>query len=151
MNIQRRKHRIARRRLLAGEWKPTTSGGPENALFDRCFELAEASHDLEQVAGVRGTTAAMAASLGCATSAFESLANSMLMMRKVVLRDLEGAEADGPLTDGPVSGEPAPAEQLGRLLFAIDQNLRFAAHAADLGRQTAECSRLDQRQSAGAL
>ena len=102
MNIQRRKHRIARRRLLAGEWKPTTSGGPENALFDRCFELAEASHDLEQVAGVRGTTAAMAASLGCATSAFESLANSMLMMRKVVLRDLEGAEADGP-----VSGEPA--------------------------------------------
>ena len=151
MNIQRRKHRIARRRLLAGEWKPTTSGGPENALFDRCFELAEASHDLEQVAGVRGTTAAMAASLGCATSAFESLANSMLMMRKVVLRDLDGAEADGPLTDGPVSGEPAPAEQLGRLLFAIDQNLRFAAHAADLGRQTAECSRLDQRQSAGAL
>ena len=151
MNIQRRKHRIARRRLLAGEWKPTTSGGPENALFDRCFELAEASHDLEQVAGVRGTTAAMAASLGCATSAFESLANSMLMMRKVVLRDLEGAEADGPPTDGPVSGEPAPAEQLGRLLFAIDQNLRFAAHAADLGRQTAECSRLDQRQSAGAL
>lgn len=151
MNIQRRKHRIARRRLLAGEWKPTTSGGPENALFDRCFELAEASHDLERVAGVRGTTAAMAASLGCATSAFESLANSMLMMRKVVLRDLDGAEADGPLTDGPVSGEPAPAEQLGRLLFAIDQNLRFAAHAADLGRQTAECSRLDQRQSAGAL
>ena len=146
MNIQRRKHRIARRRLLAGEWKPTTSGGPENALFDRCFELAEASQDLEQVAGVRGTTAAMAASLGCATSAFESLANSMLMMRKVVLRDLEGAEAEGP-----VSGEPAPAEQLGRLLFAIDQNLRFAAHAADLGRQTAECSRLDQRQSAGAL
>ena len=146
MNIQRRKHRIARRRLLAGEWKPTTSGGPENALFDRCFELAEASHDLERVAGVRGTTAAMAASLGCATSAFESLANSMLMMRKVVLRDLEGAEAEGP-----VSGEPAPAEQLGRLLFAIDQNLRFAAHAADLGRQTAECSRLDQRQSAGAL
>ena len=151
MNIQRRKHRIARRRLLAGEWKPTTSGGPENALFDRCFELAEASHDLEQGAGVRGTSAAMAASLGCATSAFESLANSMLMMRKVVLRDLDGAEADGPLTDGPVSGEPAPAEQLGRLLFAIDQNLRFAAHAADLGRQTAECSRLDQRQSAGAL
>jgi hypothetical protein len=144
MNIQRRKHRIARRRLLAGEWKPTTSGGPENALFDRCFELAEASHDLEQVAGVQGTTAAMAASLGCATSAFESLANSMLMMRRVVLRDLEGAE-DG---DG---DESAPAEQLGRLLYAIDQNLRFAAHAADLGRQTAESSRLDRRQSAGVI
>ena len=146
MNIQRRKHRIARRRLLAGEWKPTTSGGPENALFDRCFELAEASHDLEQVAGVRGTTAAMAASLGCATSAFESLANSMLMMRRVVLRDLDGVEAEDADAD-----ESAPAEQLGRLLYAIDQNLRFAAHAADLGRQTAESSRLDQRQSAGAL
>jgi hypothetical protein len=146
MNIQRRKHRIARRRLLAGEWKPTTSGGPENALFDRCFELAEASHDLEQVAGVRGTTAAMAASLGCATSAFESLANSMLMMRRVVLRELEDEEAEGA-----GSGESGPAEQLGRLLYAIDQNLRFAAHAADLGRQTAEGSRLDQHHGAGAL
>jgi hypothetical protein len=150
MNIQRRKHRIARRRLLAGEWKPTTSGGPENALFDRCFELAEASHDLEQVAGTRGTTAAMAASLGCATSAFDSLANSMLMMRRVVLGELDGVEADGTESDRAESGESAPAE-LGRLLYAIDQNLRFAAHAADLGRQTAESSRLDQRQGAAAL
>ena len=122
MNIQRRKHRIERRQLLAGEWEPKSSAAAENALFDRCFELAEAARDLEQVANAPGTTAAMAASLGCATSAFESLANSMLMMRGVVLR----AHEDEATT-------PPEAERLARLLYAIDQNLRFAAHAADLG------------------
>lgn len=130
MSIERRKRRIERRRLLAGEWKPRTAGRSENALFDHCFELAEAARDLERVAGADGSSGATAASLGCATSAFESLANAMLKMRGVVLRELSTtAHADG--------SEPAEAEQLGRLLYAIDQNLRFAAHAADLGRQAA--------------
>jgi len=144
MNIQRRKHRIERRQLLAGEWEPKSSAAAENALFDRCFELAEAARDLEQVANAPGTTAAMAASLGCATSAFESLANSMLMLRGVVLRELTD--------DEDADGERSHADQLGRLLFAIDQNLRFAAHAADLGRRSVEEAGLDRQQRAvGAL
>lgn len=130
MSIKRRKPRIERRRLLAGEWKPRTAGRSENALFDHSFELAEVARDLERVAGANGSAGATAASLGCATSAFESLANAMLKMRGVVLRELS------PTADGN-GHEPAEAEQLGRLLYAIDQNLRFAAHAADLGRQAA--------------
>ena len=129
MKIERRKQRIERRRMLAGEWKPRTAGRSENALFDHCFELAEAARDLERVAGADRSAGATAASLGCATSAFESLANAMLKMRGVVLRELSTTTAAG--------SEPADAEQLGRLLYAIDQNLRFAAHAADLGRQAA--------------
>lgn len=130
MSIERRKRRIERRRLLAGEWQPRAAGRSENALFDRCFELAESARDLERVAGAKGSAAATAASLGCATSAFESMANAVLKMRGVVLRELDCADSDG--------GEPSEVEQLGRLLYAIDQNLRFAAHAADLGRQAAD-------------
>lgn len=131
MNIERRKRRIRRRRLLAGEWRPRTGESSESALFNHCFEVAEAARDLERAAGANGSAAATAASLGCATSAFESLANAMMKMRGVALRELSttGARADDP--------EPTEAEQLGRLLDAVDQNLRFAAHAADLGRQAA--------------
>ena len=129
MNIDRRKGRIGRRQRMAGEWTPRTADRAENLLFDRCFELAESARDLEEVAGATGGSGAVAASLGCATSAFESVANAMLAMRGVVLRELPNPEAGA---EG--AGD---REQLGRLLFAIDQNMRFAAHAADLARQSA--------------
>lgn len=129
MSTDRRRQRIKRRRLLAGEWEPRTAGRTENALFDHSFELAEAARDLEMVAGANGSASATAASLGCATSAFESLANAMLKMRGVVLRELDAPES--------ANSDGSGVEQLGRLLYAIDQNLRFAAQAADLGRQAA--------------
>lgn len=133
MSIERRRQRIERRRTLAGEWTPRTAGRTENALFDRCFELAETARDLERVAGASGSAGATGASLGCVTSAFESLADAMLKMRGVVLSELTTSAEDG-------DPESAEAEQLGRLLYAIDQNMRFAAHAADLGRQAAEAT-----------
>lgn len=130
MSIERRKRRIERRLKLAGEWEPREAGKTENQLFDRCFELAEAARDLERVAGAGGSAGATAASLGCATSAFESLANAALKMRAAALREL-GSDA------GDDASDPTETEQLGRLLYAIDQNMRFAAQAADLGRQAA--------------
>jgi len=125
MNIERRKQRIQRRTLLAGEWEPRAASAPENALFDGSFELAESARALEQTAGTDGSGRAIAASLGCVTSAFDSLATAMLNLRGVALRELRDAEGDD------------SAERIARLLFAIDQNLRFASHAADLGRQAA--------------
>lgn len=116
---------------MVGDWNPKDADKAENVVFDRCFELAEAARELELVASAKGSAGAVSASLGCATSAFESIANSMLMMRGVVLKEL--ANADDPHRD-PGADQ---AVQLGRLLFAIDQNMRFAAQAADLGRENA--------------
>ena len=130
MSIERRKQRIERRLRMAGEFKPREADRFENALFDRCFELAEAARELETVAGAPGSGGAAAASLGCLTSTFESLANAMLAIRGTALREL-------PDTPPPDTGGPGSGEQLSRLLFAIDQNMRFAAHAADLARQSA--------------
>lgn len=126
---QRRKARFERRLRLAGDWKPRTADAAENAIFDRCFELAEAARELERVADAEGSAGALAASMGCATSAFESLANAMLKLRGVALRELSDASE--------MTSEPSDAQRLGRLLFTIDQNMRFAAQAADLARQNA--------------
>ena len=130
MQIERRRERIERRLLMAGEFRPRDADRSENALFDRCFEVAEAARELETVAGVGGSSGASAAALGCLTSAFESLANSMLALRGVALREL-------PDTPAPDALGPGPREQVSRLLFTIDQNMRFAAHAADLARESA--------------
>jgi hypothetical protein len=128
MGIERIRARVERRRALGADHRPEPGTRSEAALYDRCLGVAEAAQELERVAGAAGTGDAVPGALGFATSAFESLANSMLMMRGVVLRELRGAQ-----------GSTAPeAERLARLLFAIDQNLRFAAHAADLGRDGAE-------------
>jgi hypothetical protein len=124
MGIERIRERAERRRALGAARPPEPSTRSEAALYDRCLGVAEAAQELERVAGAEGAAGAVPPALGCATSAFESLANSMLMMRGVVLREQERAGGSSP-----------DAERLARLLFAIDQNLRFAAHAADLGRR----------------
>lgn len=134
MRIQERKQRIERRRQLAGAWKPNGAGAAENELFDRCFSLAEDAIELERTAGSRGAAGATGASLACFSSAFESLANSMLQLRSAALRELE---PEATSTDEYKRGG---IDQLERSLFVIDQNLRFAAHAADLGREAVEAS-----------
>lgn len=85
MRLNQRKERIERRLQLAGDWKPRHADDAENAVFDRCFALAEAARELERVANAGGSAGVVSASMGCATSAFESLANAMLMMRGVVV------------------------------------------------------------------
>ncbi|HET6830669.1 MAG TPA: hypothetical protein VFH44_04890 [Solirubrobacterales bacterium] len=124
MGIERIRQRAERRRALGAARRPEPRTRSEATLYDRCIGLAESAQELERVAGAEGGGRAVPAALGCATSAFESLANSMLMMRGLVLREQEEQEGSNP-----------EAERLARLLFAIDQNLRFAAHAADLGRR----------------
>lgn len=115
---------------LGVESRPEPVTQAEAVLYERTLGLAEAAQELERVAAAEGAGGAVPTALGCVTSAFESIANSMLMMRGLVLRAGERGD-DG---DGDSSAE---AERLARLLFAIDQNLRFAAHAADLGRRGA--------------
>jgi hypothetical protein len=129
MGINRIRQRVERRRAIGVEppTEPRTRG--EAALYGRTLGLAEAAQELEQVAAAGDAAGAVPAALGCATSAFESIANSMLMMRGLVLR-----------SEGVDGAESPEAERLARLLFAIDQNLRFAAHAADLGRRDASGS-----------
>jgi hypothetical protein len=126
MNFTERQRRIERRQRLAGEWRSPAQDRAENGLFNACFELAEAARDLERFP-LASSTSAAAASLGCISSALESQANAMLRLREAALRELP---ADPRERDGHV-------EQLGRLLFAIDQNLRFAAEASDLARERA--------------
>lgn len=125
MGINETRRRIERRRTL-GPARPRGAGRPQANLHARWLDVAEAAQELEHVAAMADAGEGIGAALGCATSTFESLANSMLMMRGLVLREQGEGEGSGP-----------EAERLARLLFAIDQNLRFAAHAADLGRRGA--------------
>jgi hypothetical protein len=122
MGIDQIRQRVERRQVLASAGPPPAMKRSQAIVYERCMDLAEAAQELERVAATGGTEDAVPAALGCVTSTFESLANSMLMMRGVVLR----AHEDEATT-------PPEAERLARLLYAIDQNLRFAAHAADLG------------------
>jgi hypothetical protein len=122
MGINQIRQRVERRQVLASAGPPPAMKRSQAIVYERCTELAEAAQELERVAATGGTEDAVPAALGCVTSTFESLANSMLMMRGVVLRAHENEATT-----------PPEAERLARLLYAIDQNLRFAAHAADLG------------------
>lgn len=125
MGIDRTRERVERRRSLGSVGRPKITKRSQAVLYDRCLDVAGAAQELERVAGADGAADAVPAALGCATSTFESLANSMLMMRGLILRAAGEDEAT------------PEAERLGRLLYAIDQNLRFAAHAADLGCRSA--------------
>lgn len=126
MRIHQIRRRIERRQALGSAGRPLSATRSQAVLYDRSLDVAEAAQELERVAAADGGEGAVPAALGCATSTFESLANSMLMMRGLVLRAREG------------EGATPEAERLARLLYAIDQNLRFAAHAADLGCRQAQ-------------
>jgi len=126
MGINRTREQLERRGALGAARRPPAGNRSQAVLYDRCLDVAETAQRLERVAAADGSEEMVPAALGCVTSAFESLANSMLMMRGQVLRAHEGSPS-----------EPE-AERLARLLYAIDQNLRFAAHAADLGCRSAE-------------
>ncbi len=124
MGINETRRRIERRRTL-GPARPRGAGRPQANLHARWLDVAEAAQELEHVAAMADAGEGIGAALGCATSTFESLANSMLMKREMIIRAAGEDEAT------------PEAERLGRLLYASDQNLRFAAHAADLGCRSA--------------
>ena len=124
-----RQERIRRRLTLAGDWRsgPATDRA-EQQLFDVSFELAEGAREFEQAVGQRASAPATAAAMGCIASALEAQATGLLKMRSLAMVELsESEQAD----------EAADMEDLGRLLYAISQNLRFAAQAADLARKAA--------------
>ncbi len=99
----------------------------DNLVFDRVFEVAVAARELEQVADTPGSARASAASLGCTTSALESLAGSISAMRRVALDELAESQEEG--------ADAESIQRLGRLLYVVEQNLSFAAGAADLARE----------------
>ncbi len=124
MNLTRHRRRIERRSRYAGDWKPRDAGEAENRLFDCTFSLAEAARELEATAGAAGSASATTAALGCATSAFESIANATQKMRGAVVSD---SSPDG------IAG--SEEEELAMLLHAISHNLRIAAELAERGRR----------------
>ena len=129
MSLMARQGRIQRRRALAGEWRSGAAADrAENELFDASFELAEKARQLELAAGQVASAPATAAALGCMTSALEAQATALLKMRSLVVHELSaGADTDA----------ATEAQELGRLLYAISQNLRFATQASDLARSEA--------------
>jgi hypothetical protein len=127
LSLLNRQERIRRRRALADDWPVgRTPARAEHDLFDACFALAESAQEFEQVAGGHGSAPATAAALGCMASALEAQATAFLKMRS--LAAYEASHADGKTAAG-------EAEELGRLLYAISQNLRFGAQLSELARR----------------
>ena len=120
MGIEGIRDRIERRETLGPTKPPSLVRRSRTVSYDRSLDVAEAAQAHERVAG-DGAAEAVPAVLVCMTSTFESLANSMLMMRGLVLRSRASGAADN------------QADRLAQLLFAINQNLRLAAHASDIG------------------
>ena len=111
---------------LAERWQ--VDAGVDRKLFRSCCLVLEAARQLERDVSARSSEGASAGALGCLQDTFESLANTSLMLRDEVDPDHDPLPRPGTSDRQDV--------QLGQLLFAIDQNLRFAAHAAGLGRET---------------
>ena len=112
----------------ADRWQPDSRS--DGRLFDGCCEALDAARHLEELVSGRRDQQLDPAVLGCLGAAFDSLANTVLMLRETV--EAEPQEPQASNADRIV--------ELDRLLFAINQNLRFSAEAADLGRQTLAAS-----------
>ncbi len=107
---------------MAGGWQPGDEF--DGRLFEQCYEVLEAARQLEALLSFADSEVASPAILGCLSATFDSLANTTLM-----LHDAAGSD---PLASSAVGGDRVV--QLDRLLFTINQNLRFASQAAELGR-----------------
>ena len=111
---------------LAGDWRP--HNGAEIRLFDASRHLLGAARQLERASGAPRSIGATDVSMRALRETLESLANASLMIRDAAAAEFDHAEAS--------DDEREQAEQLGRALFAVDQNLRFAAHACRLSRES---------------
>ena len=116
---------IRARTQAAGDWRPEDQA--EARLFDASRQVFGAARRLERASGAPRSAGATDVALRSLQDAFTSMANASLMMRDAAALEFEGnARSDDELEQ---------LAQLGRLLFAVDQNLRFAAHACGLGRE----------------
>ena len=107
----------------AGSWR---AGGPaERRLFEASCSVRAAARRLERAAGAPGSAPGTEVSLACLEEAFSSLANATLMIREAALRHYA--------TQSGSDEERDRLEQLARLLFAVDQNLRFSAQGCKRG------------------
>ena len=120
MNATATRDELRRHLEHAERWDSGAGGDP---LFRHCSDLLLAARGLEAAASAATTDRLNPAVLGCFGAALESLGTVSLLLDHA--RDPHGQDID---TE---SGQADPA----RLLFAINQNLRFAADAAELGRQ----------------
>lgn len=128
MNLIARHMKKERRRQLAGGSTPSrTADRAQHELFDASFELAEAARDLDQAAGIRGTSPATAAVLGSTTYALHSQAHAMNKIRSLIRHEL----ASSPRKES----REAEVEELGRLLGEIEESLRGSAADVDRARQ----------------
>lgn len=125
MTTQLLERDLRQRIELAGDWRPHDEA--ETRLFDASRQVLGASRQLERASGTPRSAGATDVSLRSVQAALESLANASLM-----IADAAAAEFDE-LAES--SDEREQLEQLGLLLFGVDQNLRFAARGCRLSRE----------------
>lgn len=128
MNLIARHMKKKRRRQLADKWTPSqTADRAQHQLVDASFELTEAARDLNQTAGIRGSSPATAAVLGSTTHALHSQANAMNRIRSLIRHELApSAPKDSPEAD---------VDELHELLGEIEESLRDSAADVDRARQ----------------
>jgi hypothetical protein len=120
MNATATRDELRRHLDLAERWDSSAGG---DALFSHCSDLLLAARALEAAASAAPADGLNPAVLGCFGAALDSLGTVSLLLDRA-----RGADAQD---SGSEDGQADPA----RLLFAINQNLRFAADAAELGRR----------------
>jgi hypothetical protein len=123
----RTKSRLRRHIDLSDRWAPESDPG---RLLGNCRGLLLEAEELEAAASASRSESLDPAVLGCLSATLSSLATVSLLLDEA--RDGQGREHAG--------GQEADPS---RLLFAISQNLRFAAEAAKLGQQTLSGARDD--------
>lgn len=127
MSLLARQTEISERLRSARGWHPSATA--ERRLFESAHRALDAARELEQASAAPGGARATPVVAGLLAGTFEALANSVLAIRAAALaelRDPAGAGADA-----------AELDALARLLFAVDQNLRFASEATAKGQARA--------------
>jgi hypothetical protein len=125
MAIQLTEPDLRQSMALASEWRPHNTA--ETRLFDASRRLLGAARELERASGAPRSAGATDVTMRALCQAFESLANASLMIRDAATAELDDAARS--------DDEREQLEQLGRALYAVDQNLRFAGRACRLGRE----------------
>jgi hypothetical protein len=120
MNATATRNELRRHLEHAERWDSSAGDDP---LFRHCSELLLAAHSLEAAASAASADGLNPAVLGCFSAALDSLGTVCMLLDRA--RGEQARDSDSE------DGQPDPA----RLLFAINQNLRFAADAAELGRK----------------
>lgn len=127
MSLLARQSEIAERLRIARGWHP--SAVAERRLLEVSHRALDSARELERASAAPGGARATAAVTGALAGTFEALANSVLAIRAAAIAEL------GP--DAQADGAESELDALAQLLFAVDQNLRFAAEATAQGQTRA--------------